>query len=123
MLYLVYKEIEEPDDFPLEEEKLKIAEFILNKYKAEREELGDLELELLSEINCKTVEGRFEMVFLAILFIRKAAAMLKATDSRMIAIAGFMIWMLVGDRAKNQTSSSLKEAATSPINGSMLGFL
>ena len=61
--------------------------------------------------------------FLAILFIRNTATKLKASDSKIMAIAGFIMWMLAIGKAKSQTSSSLNEAETIPIPSSILGFL
>ncbi len=64
----VYVDRSKPNDYPLDEEKSKIAEYIYNEYEEIRKDRGDLELDLLNSVNVNTASGRFDMVFLATLF-------------------------------------------------------
>ena len=61
-------EPDEPTEYPLDDEKVKIAEYVYNEYEELREEFGDLELDLLKQVKVDTASGRFDMVFLATLF-------------------------------------------------------
>lgn len=63
-----YVEPKEPAEYPLDEEKVRIAEYVYNEYEELRGEYGDLELNLLKQLNVETIDGRFDMVFLATLF-------------------------------------------------------
>ena len=64
----VYVEIGKPTEFPLDDEKVKIAEYIYNEYGELRKEIGDLELDLLNSVKVNSASGRFDMIFLATLF-------------------------------------------------------
>lgn len=68
LLKQIYVELGKPTDHPLDDEKVKIAEYVYNEYEEIRKEIGDLELDLLNSVNVNTVSGRFDMVVLATLF-------------------------------------------------------
>lgn len=68
LLKTLYVEIGTPNNYPLDEEKVKIAEYVYNEYEEIRKEIGNLELDLLNSISVDSAYGRFDMIFLATLF-------------------------------------------------------
>lgn len=63
-----YYEPDEPVEFPLDDEKLLIAEYVYTQYEETRSEYGDLELDLLNQLKVDTPSNRFDAIFLATLF-------------------------------------------------------
>ena len=63
-----YVKSEKPVHSPPDREKLEIAKKVYNDYESLRNEIGDLELDMLNKINITSPSNRFNIVFLATLF-------------------------------------------------------
>lgn len=65
----IERKVELKNSIPvLEPEKIEVAKYIVEIYAKERKAFGDLEEKLLQDIDVETVDGRFEVIILAILF-------------------------------------------------------